>query len=979
MAGVTCTSALALIVCLLAGEFSAWAGDPPAYYGKRIQSVLFKPGAQPLTRDQLGLIFSIRPGDTLDELELSKAIERLWVTGRYADIVVDVEPEGAGVALTVRTVSTFFVGRVTVEGAPDPPNLAQLINTTRFSLGEPYDEARLPQAVESLLTVLRANGFYNAQVTQETLPRPQTEEMDIRFVVTPGRRARFTTPTFTGDVKLPEKKLVRATNYQKWRGLRGWKDVNATLLQQGVERVRTAYLKADYLRANVRIGNLAFDPEKFTVQPQFEIEAGPRVLVRTEGEKLSKTNMRSLVPVYQERTVDRELLVEGQRNIEQFFRNQGYFDTKVSYTVTGPSATGEQTIRYAIERGPRYRLMHLEVAGNQYFTAATVRERMGMIPARLPRYRRGVFSQNLMDQDQAAILDLYHSNGFRDAAVKTRLERGWQGKPTDIAVFFQIEEGPQWFVSEVEMTGVDLRYVEMMQSMLSSMPGQPFAIATVASDRDTVLNWYFNNGYPDTTFDADVKPVPGKHQMALKYQIREGRRNFVREVLISGLKTTRRDLVTSRLSVTPGAPLSQSSIVETQRRLYDLGIFAKVDVAVQNPEGRERNRYVLLQLDEAKRYSLNFGVGASLGRIGGGVNSLDAPAGTAGFSPRFQVGLTRSNMFGLAHTASATVRISNIQQRLLASYLAPQFRGNNNVNLTFSSLVDRSQDVRTYVSTRTESAVQVGQKLSRSLSAQYRTTARFVFIDRGSLKIDPALIPVYSQPVKTIAVSASLIQDRRDDPIDSHRGSYNTIDMGFAPAFSQTSTNYTRMVARNSTYHPIKGDLTFARSTAFGWLHNLSGLPVPLPENFYAGGATTHRGFPDNQAGPRDLVTGFPVGGGSFLFFQHELRFPLIGTSIGGVLFHDMGNVFRDLDALSFRFRQRDRQDFDYTVQAMGIGFRFRTPVGPLRVDFAYSPNAPRFVGFEGSRDELISGTGKYNVPQKVNRFQFHFSIGQAF
>jgi len=976
---VTWTCIPALVVCLLAGQFSAWAGDPSAYYGKRILGVLFEPANQPLTRDQLGLIFSIRPGDTLEELALGQAIERLWATGRYADLIVDAELNGEGVVLTIRTVSTFFVGRVSLEGAPDPPNPAQLTNSTRLNLGEPFDEGRLPQAVESLVSVLRANGFYNATVVQETLPRAQTEEMDIRFVVTPGRRARFTDPTFTGDVKLPEKKLVRATGYQKWKGLRGWKDLNATLLQQGVERVRTAYLKADYLRANVKIANLEFDPEKFTVQPQFEIDAGPRVLVRTEGAKLSKSSTRALVPVYQERTVDRELLVEGQRNIEQYFRGQGFFDTKARYAVTGPSANGEQTIRYTIERGPRYRLVHLEVTGNKYFTNPTVRERMGMIPARSPRYRRGVFSQNLMDQDKAAILDLYHSNGFRDVVVKTRLERRWQGKPTDIAVFFQIEEGKQWFVAEVEMTGVDLRYVEMMQSFLTSTPGQPFAIASVATDRDTVLNWYLNNGYPDATFDADVKPVADGQRMSLKYVVREGRRNFVREVLISGLSTTQRDLVTSRLSVRAGEPLSQSSIVETQRRLYDLGIFAKVDVAVQNPEGRERNRYVLLQVEEAKRYSLNFGLGAELGRIGGGSNSLNSPAGTTGFAPRFQVGVTRSNIFGLAHTASATVRASSIQQRLLTSYQAPQFRGNSNVNLTFSTLVDQSRDVRTYTSTRTESAVQVGQKVSRSLSLQYRTTARFVFISKDSLKIDPDLIPIYSQPVKTIAASGTIIQDLRDDPIDSHRGMYSTLDLGFAPAFSKTSTNYTRVVARNSTYHPIRAEVTFARSTAFGWLHNLSGSPVPLPENFFAGGATTHRGFPDNQAGPRDLITGFPLGGQSFLFFQHELRFPLIGRSIGGVLFHDMGNVFKDLDTLSFRYRQRDRQDFDYSVQAMGIGFRFRTPVGPLRVDFSYSPNAPKFVGFEGSRDDLINGTGKYNVPQQVRKFQFHFSIGQAF
>ncbi len=154
---------------------------------------------------------------------------------------------------------------------------------------------------------------------------------------------------------------------------------------------------------------------------------------------------------------------------------------------------------------------------------------------------------------------------------------------------------------------------------------------------------------------------------------------------------------------------------------------------------------------------------------------------------------------------------------------------------------------------------------------------------------------------------------------------------------------------------------------------------VPLPERFFGGGSVSHRGFPDNQAGPRDLITGYPIGGAAFLFFQHELRFPLVGTNLTGVLFHDMGNVFSSFDNISFRYRQKNQQDFDYTVQAMGFGFRIKTPVGPLRLDLAYAPNTPRFVGFVGSRDDLINGTGQYNVPQRVSRFQWHFSIGQAF
>jgi len=288
--------------------------------------------------------------------------------------------------------------------------------------------------------------------------------------------------------------------------------------------------------------------------------------------------------------------------------------------------------------------------------------------------------------------------------------------------------------------------------------------------------------------------------------------------------------------------------------------------------------------------------------------------------------------------------------------------------------------VRTYTSSRIEGTVQVGQRISRAVNLQYRASIRRVFIDEDTLNINPILIPIYSQPVRTTLFSTGIIQDRRDDPVDSTRGIFNTLDFGYAPKWLGGETNYTRLIVRNTTYHKIGRDLVFARTVNFGWIHNLDRAPLPLPERFYSGGATTHRGFPENGAGPRDPLTGFVVGGEAFLFFGHEIRFPLFGKNLGGVLFHDMGNVYSNLDNLSFRYKQKNLRDFDYAVQAAGFGIRFKTPVGPVRVDLAYAPNTPKFFGVVGNREDIINNPGNIQFrQQRVSRFQFHFSIGQAF
>jgi outer membrane protein insertion porin family len=448
------------------------------------------------------------------------------------------------------------------------------------------------------------------------------------------------------------------------------------------------------------------------------------------------------------------------------------------------------------------------------------------------------------------------------------------------------------------------------------------------------------------------------------------------------------------LHINPGDPLSPTAITDTQRRLYDLGIFAKVESAIQNPNGETPSKYVLYEIDEARRYSMAVGLGAELARIGGCQTCLDAPAGQTGFAPRVSFDITRNNMWGVAHTLSLRTRVSTLQRQALLNYSWPRFGNKDAINLSFTGLYDDLRDVRTFSYKREEGSAQVSQRISKATTLLYRYTYRRVGIDEATLKISPLLIPLLSQPVRLGLLSGNMIQDRRDDPVDPRRGIYNTLDLGLAEHIFGSQRNFLRFLVRNATYHPIGKRFVLARSTEFGDIYAFRYAgdilqAIPLPERFFAGGGTSNRAFPDYQAGPRDISTGFPLGGTALLFNQTELRFPLLGDNVGGVLFHDAGNVYSSLGNLSFRVSQRNLQDFDYMVHAVGFGLRYRTPIGPVRVDLAYSINPPRFFGFKGSQQDLINagvnpcaiepGVPSKCVEQSVSHFQFFFSIGQTF
>jgi outer membrane protein assembly factor BamA len=464
-----------------------------------------------------------------------------------------------------------------------------------------------------------------------------------------------------------------------------------------------------------------------------------------------------------------------------------------------------------------------------------------------------------------------------------------------------------------------------------------------------------------------------------------GEKRIVRDVLISGMRNTSMRLVRPNIVLHAGEPLSWRDMGRMQRRLYNLGVFDKVDMAIQNAQGDTENKYVLYHLTEGHRYYTAIGLGAQVARIGGAQNDISNAGGTTGFAPNVDFEISRMNMFGLGHSLNFKSRYSTLERRVSLNYLAPRYRNVDGQNISFTALYENTRDVLTFTARRLEGSAQYSWKYSKATTFLWRYTWRDVRIDTNTLKIDPLLIPLASQPARIAMLAQNVIRDRRDDPTNAHRGMYSSADFAVVNRAFGGNKNFLRFLGRNSFYRQIKPDWVLATNTQLGIIKPYSvasGVDpfeyVPIAEHFFGGGSTSHRGFPENQAGPRDFLTGFPLGGDALLFHSTELRFPLIGDNINGVFFHDMGNVYRDVSHISFRFRQRDIEDFDYMVHAAGFGIRYRTPVGPIRVDLAYAFNAPSYYGLKGTYQEFINGTAVAQV-NSGRKFNFFFSIGQAF
>jgi outer membrane protein assembly complex protein YaeT len=967
----------------------AWAGAAAGenWFGQPVAEIAFSPPAQPIPPARLAELIPLQTGQRLDADVVRRSIQAMFATGRYADIRVDAAPGEGGVKVTFLTTDNWFIGPVKILGVPEPPSQGEMLTVLKLELGDVFSEEKVAAGREALRKLLADNGYHRATVEAETSAHSDTQQIDIVFQTEPGERARF------GELRLAGKPDLSVEQVRRIAGWSALRRFTQPAVQRGLERLRRHYQKNDRLQASLRVVEQTWVPAADRVNLTLELLPGPRVEVAISGAKLSRGQLRRYVPIYEEGTVDRDLLAEGARNLRDHFQVQGYFEAKIDYQQH-PEENGVILVEFQAILGERHRFVLLDITGNRFFDEPTIRERMYLQP-RSVQFRRGRFSQSLLRSDIASIEELYRSNGFQEARVEAQFEDDYQGKLGDLAVFLKITEGPQTLVSGLTITGNEAMPAQDFRDQLSSVEGQPFSENNVAADRDLILGRYFSAGFPDATLEWKPEPGPEPHTVRLAYSIQEGRRQFVHQIIVDGFENTQEAVIRRQLVVYPSDPLAQGAMIESQRRLYDLGIFSKINVALQNPEGLEAYRNVLFQVEEARRWTFGIGGGAEVARFGGSQTDLDSPAGDTGFSPRVAFEVGRLNLLGRAYTASVRTQFSSLQQRGLFTFQAPRWRGRERLTLTVSSLYDTSRNVRTFSATRLEGAIQLQHRISKPSTLFYRYSYRRVDVDEDTLKITPDLIPLLSQPVRVGLLSGSLAQDRRDDPLDTKRGIYNTLDLGLAGKFTFSKSSFGRLLAQNSTYHRIGRRLVLARTTQLGALVPYAArrvetrLPdgstevqftrdIPLPERFFSGGSNSHRGFSINQAGPRDPTTGFPLGGNSLLLNSVELRFPLRGENVGGVLFHDAGNVYSKPGNLNLRLKQRTIQDFDYLVNAVGFGIRYRTPIGPIRFDVAYSANSPRFVGCRGSREDLLFGRCT-RTEQQLSHLQFHFSLGQTF
>lgn len=861
---------------------------------------------------------TLQPGDTYDVATMRQTLQNLYALGTIADVRVEAVAGAEGLLLRFVLEPQVHLWDVRFTG-DRPWRKGKLRAALSLREGEVLDHEALLQQEVRLQQALADDGYLLAAVSGRIVEGNTPVRGILELHITPGARARLDAVKISGDGGIADSELALAL------ALPAGSPYRPVVFEEGLDRVRDRLLASNFFFHQIRVVEQSLDLRDNLMWLEVEVAAGPRVDLDFSGQPFSDESMRERLAIFEFGTVADWALKASRHELVRWLQERGHWRPLVSYSRDRDEQGRNTAVRFRVLAGRRAKLVQIRFTGNDNIDTTTLAATIRSQPAGFLSPKR--FIGDWWLEDQRAVTTSYRRRGFNDAAVADATAR-YDEKAGGVIATMSIEEGPLTLVRSVDIafvdgaapTGIDAR---LWDGVLQQYPGGPFDPSAVRRDADRLRAVLANAGYPRAIITSEIERVETRVDVA--HSIVPGDLQRVGKVLVAGNDTTRNEVIERQFAFAPGAPFSFANLLETQSRLYATGLFSQVDVAPALSDDLAVTQPLVVRVQEAPPLFITYGAG---------YDTEEKVRGT------FTIG--HNNIAGRNQELSFSTRASVREQRFRVLFREPYFFGRQTEG-TATAFYTNEQEASFKVQ-----RYGVSFQLLFQHSDRVASLPRLVFRDTSTydIEIDPELIRPEDQSSRVGALTYSLIVDTRPDPIDPTSGFFGTTDLELATHLLGSNTDFATLVGRWFGYRRLTDRLTLALGARAGIKIPYAGSDsIPLPERFFAGGSTTLRGFRLDGAGPVD-DNGNPLGGRVLLISNIELRARLWGQ-LGGVVFADIGNVFALTRTVSWR----------EVRETLGVGIRYSTPVGPIRLDFA------RLMDRRDGED----------------RYQIFFSIGHTF
>jgi outer membrane protein insertion porin family len=944
-----------------------------SYEGQNVSSIEFA-GRPDLDTAKYMPMVEQKAGEPFSVEQINNSVAALRASKDFQGVKLELLPEPDGVRVLFVLEPALYIGIFVFPGANAEFQYTRLLQIANYQTQEPYTADHVHQAQAALSEFYNRNGFFQAEVKPELKIDKAHGLVNVMFNSKLGRRAKLgeidlegATPQETAQLKAALRSVMAVL---RGTSLKTGKPYTLSRLEHATSYMQSRLGKQGFLTAQVKFVAPDYDPETNRAALKFTIKTGSTVHISVNGEHLWPWSKSKLIPMYSEHSMDEDLIDEGRRDLTSHLQSQGYFDAQVR--VDSKSQGDAATVVYEVAKGKHNKVESVTVAGNRHFTEGNL---LGHVPvskkAVYNPFSHGHFSQQLVQTSVDNLLKFYRNSGYSEVKVTSAVKADPKG---DLRVTFQVDEGQQDVVTALHIVGNNSVPVDKLTTHgLKLGPGKPYSGLLVRDDRNEVIANYLRKGYLTATFQSKATVDKKKpHNVTVTYQINEGPQVITGDILTEGRGHTKQWLVDKALRLRSGAPLSENDTLASETKLYGLNVFDWASIDPREPVTDEPKAVVLVKLHEAKLNTITYSFGFEIIKRGGSVPGgtvpiTPVPTGSAlanfttdektFYGPRGSFTYTRNNVLGSAESLSFGGFAGRLDQRGQTTYTIPYLnRTDWQMSSTLSGELNSENPI---FSDRTgDISVQFQHALNE------KKTKRVFFRYDGRLTvlttlIIPELVPLDQRRVRLSGPTASFVSDSRDNPLDAHRGFYHSYEIGIDPKELGSNFSFAHFLGQTAYYRQLPFDkIVWASSIRVGIAEPIEGSTVPISESFFSGGGSTLRGFALDAAGPQrpiqvcsqsdstDCTTiNVPGGGKQLLILNTELRIPLpIKPGLGIVGFYDGGNVFGSIGfhggCGAMEHEEGIFQGCNYT-NTVGLGLRYATPIGPLRVDLGYNLDAP--------------------------------------